>query len=122
MLEKFPFHGMDTMVKDEFKPNGEDPREWDHPFGSQLPSGYCIHCKCRKELCHDKRFGLYCGLCVLAELIGKKGANTMFGDDVKELLKEAYNEVRCVEIVQQVGVLDTHTTAISHQSVWKIEV
>ena len=111
MLEKFPFHGMNTMVNDKFKPNGEDPRGWDHPFGSELPSGYCNHCKCRKELCHDKRFGLYCGLRV-AELIEKKGANTMFGDDVKELLKEAYNEVLRVEIVQQVGVLDTHNSYI----------
>lgn len=111
MLAKFPFHSMNSMVRKKFKPNGEDPRGWDHPYGSDLPSGYCIHCKCMEALCHDKRFGLYCGLRV-AELVEKKGACKMFGDDVKDLLKVACNKILCIEIVQQVGVLDTHNNYI----------
>ena len=114
MLEKFPFHGMNVMVGEEFKPHGEDPRGYDHPYGSRLPSGYCLYCKCKNTLCHDKRFGLYCGLRV-AEQIEQKGANTMYGDKVKELMKVAYNEILRVEIVQQVGVLDTHNNYIPPQ-------
>ena len=111
MLQQFPFHGMNILVKNEFNPNGLDPRGYDHPYGSKLPSNYCVDCKCKKEICHDKRFGLYCGLRV-AEEIERKGANTMFGDDVKVLMKLAYNEILRVEIVQQIGVLDTHNNYI----------
>jgi hypothetical protein len=107
MLEKFPFYGLNTMVRDKFRPHGVDPRGYTHPYGSKLPSDYCKHCKCKQNLCHDKRFGLYCGLRV-GELIEKKGAGTLFGDNMKELMKQAYNEILRVEIVQQIGVLDTH--------------
>ena len=111
MLQKFPFHGMNILVNNEFNPNGLDPRGYDHPYGSKLPSDYCVDCKCKKELCHDKRFGLYCGLRV-AEEIEKEGANTMFSDNVKALMRLAYNEILRVEIVQQIGVLDTHNNYI----------
>ena len=48
MLQKYPFHGMNIMVKEEFKPHGLDPRGYNYPYGSQLPSGYCADCKCKK--------------------------------------------------------------------------
>ena len=47
-----------------------------------------IDCKCKKKLCHDKRFGLYCGLHV-AEEIERVGVNTMFSDKVKALMTVA---------------------------------
>jgi hypothetical protein len=111
LLEKFPFYGINKLVREKFNPYGEDPRGYDHPFGSDLPKDHCVHCKCRFPLCHDTRFGLYCGLRV-AEQVEKKGAQGMYGDAVKELMKVAYNEILRVEICQQVGVLDTHNDYI----------
>jgi hypothetical protein len=111
LLKKFPFHGMNVLVREKFKPHGLDPRGYDHPYGSDLPSDYCVDCKCKEALCHDKRFGLYCGLRV-AEMIEKGGPRNMFGDKIKKLVKEAYNEILRVEIVQQIGVLDTHNNYI----------
>ena len=58
-------------------------------------------------MCHDKMFGLYCGLRV-AEEIKKLGLNKVNSSRVKDLLKIAYNEILRVETVQQIGVLDTY--------------
>ena len=60
----------------------------------------------KKTMCHDKRFGLYCGLWV-AEEIKKLGINKVNASSVKDLLKIVYNEILRVETVQQMGILDT---------------
>ena len=54
VLQKFHFHGINVMVKEEFKQHGLDPRGYDHPYGSHLPSRYCVNCKCKKELCQPR--------------------------------------------------------------------
>ena len=75
--------------------------------GEKLSIGCCTSCRCDYRYCHEKRFGLYCGLRV-AEQIEEIGIGNMSGDKIKPLLKIAYNEILRVETVQNVGVLDTH--------------
>ena len=107
-LHPFPFRGMTSLLRSEYQPNGVDPRG-PNPK-SHIPRSrhtiYCESCKCEKHLCHDTRFGLYCGLRV-AELTQEVGAGKLFGEKISKLLKTAYNEVLRVETVQQIGVLDT---------------
>ena len=107
LLYPFPFHGMRQLLRCNYKPNGKDPRGPRFDEGEPLPEGHCDSCKCELTLCHDTRFGLYCGLRV-AELIQEKGADKLGGSDVSTLLRLAYNEVLRVETVQQIGILDTY--------------
>ena len=111
MLHPFPFYGMRKLFRSTYTPNGIDPRgpilregEKEHPMW-QLD--HCMFCECEKKLCHDTRFGLYCGLRV-AEMIEEKGAGDVQATEVSKLLKVAYNEILRVETVQQIGVLDTY--------------
>ena len=107
-LHPFPFAGMTSLLRSEYQPNGIDLRG-PNPKSPTRRSRHdisCDSCKCEKELCHDTRFGLYCGLRV-AELIQEVGAGKLFGETISKLMKQAYNEVLRVETVQQIGVLDT---------------
>ena len=108
-LHPFPFRGMTSLLQSEYQPNGIDPRG-PNPK-SRIPRShhdvYCDSCKCQIALCHDTRFGLYCGLRV-AELTQEIGAGKLFGEKISKLLKVAYNEVLRVKTVQQIGVLDTY--------------
>ena len=60
-----------------------------------------------KKKRHNSRFGLYCGLRV-AESIKLLGLKKMHSDKLRELVKQAYNEILRVTVVQEVGILDTH--------------
>ena len=108
-LHLFPFNGVRAVIDDTFKTCGIDPRGSVTHTISSLPKDYCEACRCKKELCHDTRFGLYCGLRV-AEQVQKLGAGSLFGDKIDELLSVAYNEVLRVVTVQEIGILDTHGT------------
>ena len=107
-LQPFPFQGMEALLHSDYQPNGIDPRG-PNPK-SRIPHNrhtvYCDSCECEIHLCHDTRFGLYCGLRV-AELTQDIGAGNLFAEKISKLLKTAYNEVLRVETVQQIGVLDT---------------
>ena len=108
ILHPFPFRGMTSLLHSEYQPNGIDPRG-PNPKSEVRRSRHaicCDSCKCEIHLCHDTRFGLYCGLRV-AELTREVGAGKLFGEKISKLLKTAYNEVLRVETVQQIGVLDT---------------
>ena len=107
-LHPFPFQGMTSLLRSEYQPNGVDPRGPNPkcPLPRSHHTKTCKSCKCEEHLCHDTRFGLYCGLRV-AELTQELGPGNMFGENVSKLLKTAYNEVLRVETVQQIGVLDT---------------
>jgi hypothetical protein len=111
MFVPFPFHGMRKLFRSKFVPNGIDPRGgYVSEEDKQKPvwiMQHCVHCECRKHICHDTRFGLYCGLRV-AEMVEEKGVGTLNAEKVSKLLRLAYNEVLRVEIVQQIGVLDTY--------------
>lgn len=111
MLAPFPFHGMRKLFRADYLPNGKDPRGPVLRDGQQeKPSWqleHCISCTCETHLCHDTRFGLYCGLRV-AEMVAEKGVSNLNADKISKLLRLAYNEVLRVEIVQQIGVLDTY--------------
>ena len=108
-LHLFPFNGVKAVIDDTFTPCGIDPRRSVTHTISSLPKDYCEACRCKKELCHDTRFGLYCGLRV-AEEVQKIGAGSLFGDKIDEMLSKAYNEVLRVVTVQEIGILDTHGT------------
>jgi hypothetical protein len=108
LLYPFPFRAMRMFNRsDSYNPAGKDPRGPKFDDGGDLPDGHCDSCKCLLNLCHDTRFGLYCGLRV-AEMIKEKGAGNIVGASVSGLLKKAYNEVLRVETVQHIGVLDTY--------------
>ena len=114
LLYPFPFRGMRMLNRCDYKPAGKDPRGPKFDEGEDLPLDHCQSCKCPQNMCHDTRFGLYCGLRV-GELIKEKGAGNMGGAHVTDMLKTAYNEVLHVETVQHIGVL-VHTTITTHQS------
>ena len=107
MLAPFPTKGVNMLLNNKYIVLGRDPRGVKSNDGQSLPHDYCRLCKCKKTMCHDKRFGLYCGLRV-AEEIKKLGLNNVNASRVKDLLKIAYNEILRVETVQQIGVLDTY--------------
>ena len=107
LLAPFPMKAAGNMFRYRFTPNGSDPRGVPFKEEETLSIDSCSSCRCKKSLCHEKRFGLYCGLRV-AELIEKTGIRHVRGDSVKPLLKVAYNEILRVETVQNVGVLDTY--------------
>ena len=111
LLHPFPFHGMNLLFRYKYQPNGIDPRyhevDEDRKSRDIWKVVHCSSCNCEKPMCHDTRFGFYCGLRV-AELIDRQGPETVRTEDVSKLLKTAYNEVLRVETVQQIGVLDTH--------------
>ena len=107
LLHKFPFKGVDTVLYNDYIPGGRDPRGYHETDEHTLPYGYCKSCRCHKKMCHDKRFGMYCGLRV-AEQVAHIGQRKLTGDKVKNLMKRAYNEILRVETVQHIGVLDTH--------------
>ena len=45
----------------DYKPAGKDPRGPKFDEGEDLPLDHCQLCKCPQNMCHDTRFGLYCG-------------------------------------------------------------
>ena len=101
---------MKAVIDDTFNPGGIDPcGSVTHTILSSLPKNYRESCHCKKDLCHNTCFGLYCGLRV-AEQVQKIGAGSLFGDKIDELLSVAYNEVLRVVTVQEIGILDTHST------------
>ena len=90
-LHPFPFRGMTALLQSEYQPNGIDPRG-PNPKSQVRRSRHtvcCDSCKCEMHLCHDTRFGLYCGLRV-AELTRDVGAGKLFGEKISKLLKTAY--------------------------------
>ena len=111
MLAPFPFHGMRKLFRCDYLPNGKDPRGPDLREGEKdkliWQMQHCVSCTCETHLCHDTRFGLYCGLRV-AEMVEQKGAANLNADKISKLLRLAYNEVLRVEVVQQIGILDTY--------------
>ena len=107
MLHKFPFSGVQDIFNSDYKRTKYDPRGYFPNNGQPLPSAFCIHCCCLQKKCHDSRFGLYCGLRV-AESIKLLGLKKMHSDKLRELVKQAYNEILRVTVVQEVGILDTH--------------
>ena len=108
-LHLFPFNGVKAIIDDTFTQRGIYPHGSVTHTISSLPKNYCESCCCRKDLRHDTRFGLYCGLRV-AEQVQKIGPGSLFGDKIDELLSVAYNEVLRVVTVEEIGILDTHGT------------
>jgi hypothetical protein len=107
ILAPFPNGAANRAFRFSYSPNGVDPRGAVLKDGEKLSIFSCPACKCSFDLCHEKRFGLYCGLRV-GELIEEKGIGAMRANKIKPLMKIAYNEVLRVETVQNIGVLDTH--------------
>lgn len=111
MLYPFPAHGMQKLFRARSLPLGVDPRGPTLQEGEkERPSfarDHCMSCLCEKDLCHNKRFGLFCGLRV-AELVEQKGADNVTPETLSKLLKFTYNQVLRVETVQHIGILDTY--------------
>jgi hypothetical protein len=107
LLAPFPMRAVNKMFRYSFTPNGRDPRVTKLEEGQKLSIDSCPFCTCNIKYCHEKRYGLYCGLRV-AEQIEEKGIGNMSGEKLKPLMKKAYNEILRVETVQNIGVLDTH--------------
>ena len=115
LLALFPIKGVNMLLNNKYIILGRDARGFRNKDDQSLPHDHCRLCKVKKIMCHDKRFGLYCGLRV-AEEIKKLGLNKVNSSRVKDLLKIAYNEILRVETVQLIGVLDTYNNYDPPQS------
>ena len=112
-LRELPFFSLEEM-----KPHypltqlGEDPRGWRPRFEWQVqPAGLCQHCHCSFPNCHKEQFGFYCELSNvqfvdLQESIGTLGEVTE--EDIKDVLKRAYNEYLCIRLFESRRLLDAN--------------
>jgi hypothetical protein len=77
-----------------------DPRGYE----GDMPSGYCLYCRCPQPKCHNKIFGKFCELMVVQSVF--VADVKLHEDDVVEIFRDNYNCVLQFKIFEETGQLD----------------
>lgn len=90
------------------KKTGFDLRGWRGEFDdSPLPEGYCIHCRCPEDLCHNIIFGHYCELRSFLFIgDGRRDLVATSVQDFEEDQQQAYNQYLNVKTFEALSILD----------------
>jgi hypothetical protein len=88
--------------------SGFDLRGWRGEFDdSPLPQGFCVHCRCPEDLCHNTVFGHYCELRSFLFLgDGRRDLVKTTTEEFEEDQNQAYNQYLNVKTFEALGILD----------------
>ena len=85
-----------------------DPWGWRGEYDdSPLPQGYCVHCRCPEDLCHNTVFGHFCELSSFLFLgDGRRDLVKTTTEEFEADQNRAYNQYLNVKTFEALGILD----------------
>ena len=103
VLNAFPGH--DNLMKNRATTTKEEDLRGYRPLTAAVPDGFCRHCRCSKDKCHNKLFGLYCSLqvCVFIE---KHHLHDLEQTHIIAEFERAYNVILKVKVCEKLHILD----------------